>query len=241
MMKKYCVAIGMMMACVTGVLSAQDSFQDILGSVLSGGGGGDLSNETIIKGLLEALEIGTGNAVSTVSRLDGYFTNETIKILLPEHIQKAETLIRLAGRGDIVDDFILSMNRAAEGAAPEAGKLFTEAIKQMTFSDAHKILKGRDNEATLYFQETMGDRLFETFLPLVQGSLEKTDITRQYKTIETTLATLPISGVSGFNLETYVTQKALDGLFQVVAEEERKIRRDPAARVTDILKTVFGD
>lgn len=238
-MKKFCASTGVMMAVVMGALSAQVDLQDIPGAL--GGSGGTLSNDTVIEGLLEALGIGTGNAVSIVSRPDGYFTSETIKILLPEHIQKAELLIRLAGRGDIVDDFVLSMNRAAEQAAPEAEKLFTEAIKQMTFADAHKILKGRDNEATLYFQETMGDKLFETFLPLVKMSLEKTDITRQYKTIETTLATLPVTGITGFNLETYVTQKALDGLFRVVAEEERKIRHDPAARVTDILKTVFGD
>lgn len=220
---------------------AQTDVQDVVKTLVGGSGSGGLSNDTIVKGLLEALEIGTDNAVKGVSKLDGYLANEAIKILLPEDIRKAESLIRMAGGGDKLDAFVESMNRAAEQAAPEAGQLFTDAIKGMTFTDAKKILNGRENEATLYFKDKMSDKLFEKFEPRVVEVLEKTDVTKKYKSIESIISTLPVKRAEDFNLEKYVTGKALDGLFHTLAQEEKKIRQDPAARVTDVLKTVFGD
>lgn len=237
------ILIMISLTCIYLPVLGQNNLGDIVNIVTGGGTDGrqaGLGNDTIVKGLLEALEVGTGNAVAYTSKMDGFLSNEAIKILLPEDIQKAESLIRMAGGGKALDEFVVSMNRAAEMAAPEARALFTEAIRGMTFSDAKKILKGRDNEATLYFKESMSDRLFEKFEPLVKDTMEKTEVTRQYKSIEKIVSSLPVGGLSGFNLDKYVTQKALDGLFHVVAEEERKIRQDPSARVSDILKTVFG-
>ncbi len=225
---------------------AQENVQEVVETMVSGGSGesgsagSGLTNETIVSGLLEALQIGTGNAVAGVSKKDGFLADEAIKILLPEDIRKAEKLIRMAGGGEKLDEFVVSMNRAAEQAAPEAKELFTEAIKGMTFTDAKKILNGRENEATLYFQEAMSPKLFEKFEPLVKDVLDKSDVTKQYKAIEEIVSTLPVKGQKDFNLQKYVTQKTLDGLFITVAAEEKKIRQDPTARVSDVLKTVFG-
>lgn len=221
-------------------VSGQADVKDVVDTITGGGTGGGLGDETIVKGLLEALEIGTGNAITGVSRMDGYLANEAIKILLPEDVQKAEKLIRMAGGGDKLDAFVVSMNRAAEQAAPEARQLFTEAIGEMTFEDARKILNGRENEATLFFQDKMSVNLAGKFEPKVVDVLNKSDVTKQYKEIEGIMSTLPLKGKKDFNLEKYVTGKALDGLFLTLAAEEKKIRQDPAARVTDTLKTVFG-
>jgi hypothetical protein len=221
---------------------AADNIMDLFDTVLGGGRDGELTEETIIQGLLEALKVGAENAVISVSKLDGYLANEMIRVPLPEHIKNAEELIRMVGRGDLVDDFVKSMNRAAEKAAPEARELFGDAIREITFDDARKILQGKDNEATLYFQDKMSDTLIERFLPLVEESLEKTEVTRHYRSLERSVSNLPITieGITDFKLEDYVTQKALDGLFRMLAEEERKIRNDPTARVSDILEIVFG-
>ncbi len=241
-MKRMKVLVICGVLALLGTISTQGSVRDLFDSMLSGGQGGELNEETIVKGLLEALNVGAENAVTSVSKLDGYLANEAIRIVLPDHLKQAEDLIRLAGRGDLIDDFNVSMNRAAEQAAPEARELFRESIRGMTFDDARRILRGRDNEATLYFQDKMSDTLFERFKPIVEQTLEQTEVTRQYRSLERTVSSLPISvqGITDFKLDEYVTQKALDGLFHILAEEERKIRNDPMARVSNILETVFG-
>jgi len=215
-------------------------FGDILKGVQKVLEGEKLSESKIIQGLKEALEIGTGNAVSTVSKLNGYYKNPKIKIPLPESVQKVEKVLRTVGYGDKVDEFELSMNRAAEQAAPEAKALFVDAIKQMTFSDARKILNGGDNEATLYFKDKTHDRLHEIFKPIVHTTMSKVGVTQQYQALDAKVRSIPFAERMSFDLDEYVTDKALDGLFLMVAEEEKKIRRDPAARVTDLLKEVFG-
>jgi hypothetical protein len=202
--------------------------------------GRELSETRIIEGLKEALQVGTTQAVQKVSLLDGYFKNPLIHIPLPEQVQKVEKLLRAIGLGAQVDDFELSMNRAAERAAPEAKSLFVDAIKQMTFSDARKILQGRENEATLYFEEKTRDRLYELFEPLVHKTMSKVGVTRSYQELDAKVRTIPFADKLTFDLDEYVTGKALDGLFFMVAEEERMIRQDPAARVTELLKEVFG-
>lgn len=198
------------------------------------------SEGQIIQGLKEALQIGTGNAVEKTSQIDGYYKNPKIKIPLPGAIQKVEKLLRTAGHGEKVDAFELSMNRAAERAAPEAKALFWEAIKQMTFSDARKILNGRDNEATLYFEDKTSDRLQEVFKPIVREAMSEVGVTHAYQDLDAKVRSIPLAGSLSFDLDQYVTDRALDGLFLMLAEEERKIRQDPAARVTDLLKKVFG-
>jgi hypothetical protein len=199
-----------------------------------------LTNETVVSGLKEALRIGSGNAVSLNGKVDGYFKNAAIKILMPEKLKSLEKGLRLAGQSRQVDEFVLSMNRAAEKAAPFAKDIFWGAIKRMTFSDATRILKGGDTAATDYFREATTEELTTAFQPIVTQSMESIGVTRQYKVLAGRYNALPFVKSQAFDLDRYVVDKALDGLFYVLAEEERKIRTDPAARVTDLLRTVFG-
>lgn len=203
-------------------------------------GGEELSEGKIIQGLKEALEIGTSNAVKTVSKVHGYYKNPKIKIPLPGVVKKVEKILRGVGYGEKVDAFELSMNQAAEKAAPKAKALFWDTIKKMSFADARKILNGRDNEATLYLKEKTQDRLTGAFKPIVHDTMSKVGVTRSYQALDAKVRTIPFAGNLSFDLDQYVTKGALDGLFFMLAEEERKIRQDPAARVTDLLKQVFG-
>jgi hypothetical protein len=202
--------------------------------------GNEFSTDQITRGLKEALSIGTDNAVFNASQKDGYFKNPKIRIPLPASVTKVEAVLDAAGMGQQVDDFKLSMNRAAEQAAPEAKDLFIDAITQMSFSDAQKILEGENNAATLYFKDKTYSRLQEIFQPIVHNSMSKTGVTRNYQEIEAKIDSIPFASSVNFDLDQYVTDKALDGLFFLVGEEERKIREDPATRVTDLLKDVFG-
>jgi len=203
------------------------------------GSKGGLSNDEIIQGLKEALQIGTQNAVKLVSKPDGYYQNPDIKIPLPESVQKVEKLLRAAGYGAKVDSFELSMNRAAERAAPEAKSIFGDAIRQMTFDDAKKILNGRDNEATLYFENKTSDRLQEIFKPIVKDAMGEVGVTQSFQDLNARAQSLPFGKSLSFDLDQYVTDGALKGLFKMLAEEEKRIRTEPAARVTDLLKKVF--
>jgi hypothetical protein len=216
-------------------------FQDILDSAkkILGQEEGLTENE-IIQGLKEALEIGTSNAVGIVSKLNGYYQNPKIKIPLPEDVQKVEKILRATGFAQQVDEFELSMNRAAERAAPEAKSIFWDAIKQIKFEDARKILNGRDNEATLYFKDKTSDRLREVFKPITHQAMSEVGVTRSYQAIDDKVKTIPFADQLSFDLDQYVTDKALSGLFFMLAAEEKKIRENPAARVTDLLKKVFG-
>ena len=199
-----------------------------------------LRESDIVKGLKEALKIGAGNAVTYISKTNGFYKNGKIKIQLPESIQKVEKVLRVAGYGLQVDEFELSMNRAAEKAAPEAKSIFWNAIKDMKFADARKILNGRDNEATLYFKDKTSDRLSSIFKPITHKAMSKVGVTRSYQVLENKVHSIPFSkDIVSFDLDKYVTDKTLDGLFYMLAEEERKIRNDPAARVTEILRKVF--
>jgi hypothetical protein len=195
---------------------------------------------TTAAGLKEALAVGTENAVKSLSRPDGYFGNELVKILMPEKLQNVADVLRQVGFERQVDEFVLSMNRAAEKAAPEAASIFGNAIREITFDDARKILAGGDTSATDFFREKTHDRLYAAFKPVISSSMDKVGTTRSYKDMIGKYESLPFMGSQSFDLDHYVTNKALDGLFLVVGQEERKIRTDPAARVTDLLKTVFG-
>ena len=204
------------------------------------GSHGGLSNDEIVQGLKEALQVGTEKAVALVSKPDGYYQNPDIKIPLPESVQKAEKLLRATGYGQKVDNFELSMNRAAERAAPEAQSIFGDAIKQMTFDDAKKILNGRDNEATLYFEDKTSARLQEAFKPIVKDAMGEVGVTRSFQDLNAKAESMPFGKSLSFDLDQYVTDGALKGLFKMLAEEEKKIRTQPAARVTDLLQKVFA-
>jgi len=199
-----------------------------------------LDQETMVSGLKEALSVGAQNAVESVSKMNGYFGNEMIKIMMPEKIQMVTDVLAKAGYQKQVDDFILSMNRAAEGAAPQAISFFVSAIKDMTLEDAKGILNGGDTAATDYFKEKTSDEIYDAFKPIISSSMNEVGVTRSYKEMMDTYTSLPFASAQSLHLDHYVTNQALDGLFQVLAQEEKKIRTDPAARTTDLLKKVFG-
>jgi len=209
-------------------------------SVKKIGGEKGLSEDEIISGLKQALEIGTSNAVTTVSKTDGYFKNPEIRIPLPENVMKVERLLRATGFGSQVDKFELSMNRAAERAAPEGKAIFWDAIKQMSFTDARQILDGPDDAATQYFQDKTAGRLQEIFKPITHQAMSEVGATRYYQSIDDKIKTIPFADRMSFDLDQYVTDRALNGLYLMLAEEEKKIRQDPAARVTQLLKKVFA-
>lgn len=194
---------------------------------------------TIITALKEAISVGTDNAVKSVSELDGYLTNQAIKILIPDKFKMITDGLRKIGYNKPVDDFILSMNRAAEKAAPQAKSIFIDAIKEMTFDDAKKILNGNETAATEYFKTKASKKLYDAFNPIIASSVNEVGATRYYKEMASKFALLPFVKTEALNLDDYVTNKALDGLFYMIGEEEKKIRTDPKARVTELLEKVF--
>ncbi len=187
--------------------------------------------------LRDTLTIGAENAVSRTGRLDGFFRNEAIKILMPEKLHSLETALRAVGYGPKVDEFVLAMNRAAERAAASAKPIFLDAINQITFEDAKAIVTGTDTAATDYFRGKTEEQLTTAFKPIVQRATDDAGVTRQYKDL---IQGLPFGNAQSLDVDTYVVGKTLDGLFYVLGEEEKKIRKDPAARVTAILREVFG-
>jgi hypothetical protein len=204
------------------------------------GSQGGLSDVKIGSGLKEALKVGTENTVKLTGKTDGYFLNQVIKILMPEKLRTLEKGLRAVGYGPQVDEFVLSMNRAAEKAAPFAKQIFWDAIGEMTFEDAKKILSGHETAATDYFKSKTSDKLTVTFKPIVDKAMNEVGVTRQYKDLVGRYETIPFVKKEKFDLDHYVVTKALDGLFHVLGNEEKKIRTNPAARVTDLLKEVFG-
>jgi hypothetical protein len=192
-------------------------------------------------GLKEALAVATGKAVQTLSKSNGYFGDAAVKILLPEKMQKAAEVLKKAGYQKEVDDFVLSMNRAAEQAAPKARPIFEDAVKQMTFDDAQKIVKGNNTAATDYFKAKTSARLTEAFKPVVADSMNQAGTTRSFKALTDRYnALVPFGKMDNFDLDGYVTGKSLDGMFLKVGQEEAAIRTNPAARTTDLLKKVFS-
>lgn len=232
------LAIGLILVTlpVTGIAG----FSDLLKKATDAFSTGGLTNEDIVQGLKEALEVGTGNAVSTAGKRDGYLGNPAIRIPLPGPVAKVESALRVAGYGDTVDNFVTSMNRAAEKAAPEAKSIFWDALREMTFSDAKQILNGRENEATLYFKNKTSTELSELFKPMVHNAMGDVGVTRSYQELDARVRSLPFADRLAFDLDQYVTDRAMDGLFHLLAEEEAKIRTNPAARTTELLKRVFG-
>ena len=237
-MKKIALVILAVLAC-SAVLSNAGMFDSLLKGADSSPSKGPDDN-TVASGLKEALSIGTENAVKRGSQTDGYFGNKAIKILMPEKIQKVADVMKKVGYQKEVDDFVLSMNRAAEKAAPMAASFFGDAIKQMTFDDARKILNGGDTAATEFFKSKTSEKIYTAFKPVVSTSMNDVGATRSYKTMMGKYESIPFMDKQSLDLDHYVTNKALDGLFIMVGEEEMKIRKDPAARATDLLKTVFG-
>jgi hypothetical protein len=204
------------------------------------GGRGQLGEARVASGLKDALRVGTENTVNLTGRTDGYFRNQAIKILMPKKLRTLEKGLRAVGYGSQVDEFVLSMNRAAERAAPAAKEIFWNAIGEMTFDDAQKILGGEETAATDYFESKTSGRLRDAFRPVIEKAMNEVGVTRSYKEMVGRYQDIPFASKVAFDPDEYVVTKAIAGLFYVLGEEERKIRTDPAARVTDLLKEVFG-
>lgn len=199
-----------------------------------------LDTETLAQGLKQALALSTRRAVDSVSRTDGYFANPAIKIPLPAAINRGSALLRQLGMGPQVEAFELSMSRAAEQAAPLATAYFMTALKQMSIEDARAIYQGADDAATRYFQEQTSTQLEKVFKPVITEAMQQVGVTRSYQALVQQASQYPLIGDLGLNLEEHVTRQALKGLFLMLAEEEKRIRTDPLARSTDLLKQLFG-
>lgn len=200
---------------------------------------GNLNANEIASGLKEALSVGAEKAGKNLSALNGFFGNAAIKILMPDEARKVEEKLRAIGLGDQVDEAILSMNRAAEDAAKSAAPIFVNAIKQMSIKDAAGILNGGDFAATDYLKDKTTAALTASYKPVIEKSLEKVDATKYWNTVFTAYNKFAIKKINP-DLTAYVTEKALAGIFYQVGQEEQKIRKDPLARTSDLLKKVFG-
>jgi uncharacterized protein DUF4197 len=199
-----------------------------------------LSDEKIVAGLKEALEVSTTKAVALAGKHDGFMKNDAIRILLPQKLQSLGKGMRMLGMGEQVDDLEIGMNRAAEQATPQAKQIFLAALRKMTFQDARRILTGNDTAATDYFRAVSSDDLTNAFTPIVHRSLEHVGVVQQYDHV---IKNAPGGSAiaNEFDLDKYVVEKTLDGIFYMLSVEESKIRRNPAAQTTALLKEVFGE
>jgi hypothetical protein len=200
----------------------------------------NLGNDEIANGLKDALKIGAQKSTDRLSAVDGFFKDAAVKILMPPEAQKVEKTLRGMGMGQMVDNAILSMNRAAEDASKSAAPIFINAIKNMSITDAVGILGGPDTAATSYLKKGTTPQLTVAFKPVIDESLKKTDATKYWKDIFETYNKVPFVKKVNPDLTSYATQKAIEGIFYYVAVEEKNIRKNPAAQATDLLKKVFG-
>jgi len=199
-----------------------------------------LTTSEVGEGLKEALTNGISKGADQVSQLDGYFKNPEIKIPFPPDVKKVEDKLRQIGLGSEVDKFVMTLNRGAEDAAKEAKPIFIAAIKQMTIDDAWAILKGEPDAATQYLKRTTTPQLKEKFKPVIQASLDKVNATKYYSEIVNKYNSIPLVQKVNPDLNEYATDMAMQGLFIMIAKEEKNIREDPVARTTELLKRVFG-
>jgi hypothetical protein len=220
-------------------LASQAQFEQIE-KRLGLGNASVLSDSKVASGLKEALRIGAEKSVKLTGRTDGYFGNEAIKILMPANLRPLEKGLRVMGYGPKIDGFILSMNRSAEAAAPAARRIFGDAVMAMTFDDAGRILSGGDTAATDYFKAKTTSQLTEAFKPVVEKTMSQNGVTQQYRALTDQYKSIPFARNQSFDIDKYVVTKALDGLFYELADQERQIRKNPAARTTSLLKEVFG-
>ncbi len=202
---------------------------------------GSVSESEVISGLKEALGIAVDRSIDYLGRPGGYLDTPEVTIPLPDELELAGKALRAVGQDELVDEFIATMNNAAEEAVPETVDIFTQAIKDMSVADAQGILEGEDDAATQYFERTTSGDLTELIRPIVEVAMQQTGVTSAYSSLTSQVAAVaPLVGVNVQDLEGYVTQKALDGLFYMMAQEEAAIRSDPVQWTTDILKKVFG-
>jgi hypothetical protein len=222
--------------------SVMGNVMESLGGLLRGSSSssGSMTNELAANGLKQALSAGTDLAANNLGQIDGFLANAAVKILFPPEARKIESTLRSLGMGSVCDQVITSVNRAAEAAVVEAKPIFVEAIKQMTITDAINILTGDKDAATQYLQRTSGQVLIAKFEPIIQSNLQKANATKYWSDAIKAYNAVPFVQKMNPNLSQYVTQKATDGIFLMVAIEEGKIRENPAQRVGSVLQDVFG-
>lgn len=211
-----------------------------INKILQGAGSAALTNEEVGQGLKEALIKGISEGAEEASSQDGFFKNELIRIALPEEFRQVENTMRQFGLGAQVDRVLLAINRGAENAAGEAKPIFIQAIRQLTIQDAFAILRGGDNAATNYLQKATSEELTALFQPKIQESLDQVGALRHYKELVSTYNAIPGTKNLNPDLNAYVTEKALDGLFLLIAEEEKRIRENPLERTTALMRRVFA-
>ena len=231
-MKKY---LFVLVAFLSLALTRCDILQEL--QIPSSGG---LTKDEIVQGLKEALKVGTNNAISILAKDNGFYLDNEVKIPFPEEVKYVEEKLRALGLGSLIDDFIRQMNHSAEKAVSKAGPVFYQAIREMTISDAVNILNGPDNAATTYFRGKTYPGLVKAYKPDIAQVLNQTHLADYWNKITTVYNKIPFTKKVETDLPQYVTEKTIDGLFIKLAEQEKLIRTDPKARVTDILKKVFA-
>lgn len=240
-MKKQ-ILISAICIALIGKTGSSQNLNNLLnqGNNFLNGSGQTVSNDEVVKGLKEALTIGTNNSTTAASKADGFFKNPLIKIPFPPDAKKMDTELRKIGMGKDVDKFVMTLNRGAEEAAKSAAPIFIAAVTGMTITDGISLLKGGDNAATNYLKDKTSADLQVKFKPIIQAALKKVEITKYWNPLVKAYNKIPFVEKVNPNLDDYCTLKAMDGLFKLIAGEELKIRKDPAARVTDLLKKIFG-
>ncbi len=233
-----------LVVCLGLVTSAHADWKNLLDSVMGGGadsGTAALSNQDVVAGLKEALDQGARRAVDELGQTNGFLSNAQVRIPMPPDLERVESALRTLKQDRYADEFIVTMNRAAEAAVPEASAILGDAIRQMSVDDAKQILNGPDNAATQYFRRVGEERLTNRMRPIVSDATSKTGVTSSYKTfMDKAGFAAQLAGADNVDIDGYVTERTLDGLFLLIAEEEKRIRENPLARSTDILKKVFG-
>ncbi|HEY4650037.1 MAG TPA: DUF4197 domain-containing protein [Pontibacter sp.] len=238
-MKKLLYSSVVAVALGASACTASQVQQTIDGVLAGTTTGAPVTQSEVASGLKQALEIGIKNGAGQASQTDGYYKNSLIRIPFPQDVQRVETTLRKIGLGNEVDRFVMTLNRGAEDAAKSAVPIFVSAIKQMTIQDAWGILKGDRDAATQYLKRTTSTQLTNAFKPVIRQSLEKTNATKYYADIVNRYNQVPLVQKVNPNLDEYATQKAIDGLFLLVSQEEEKIRENPLARTTELLRRVF--
>jgi hypothetical protein len=238
MTKRSLILILILLSCFSFGTKAQ-ILDDAMKIVSQGTGG--LTEKDAVEGIKEALIKGTDGSVNLVSKLNGYFSNPEIKIPFPPEAREIESKLRAIGMGSKIDEVILTINHAAEDAAKSAQPIFVSAIRNMSITDAVQIVKGQNDAATRYLAKTTTPELKAKFSPVIKASLDKVDATRLWEDVIKSYNQIPFVSKQNPNLTEYVTDKAISGLFTMIAKEELKIRQNPAARTTELLKKVFGN
>lgn len=245
-MSRITTVLGALIAALVLAPASHADWRKLLDQAVGGGGAAAvgeaaLSNDEVIGGLKEALASGAESAVAALGRRDGFLGNAAVRIPLPGPIEKLGSMLRAVGQQRYVDEFTQTMNRAAESAVPEAGPILGDAIRQMSVQDARSILAGPDDAATQYFRRVGEQRLTDRLQPIVSEATSRAGVTSAYKQlIERAGPAASLIDTQAMDLDGYVTGKALDGLFLMIAAEEKRIRDNPAARTTDLLRKVFG-